>query len=268
MPFITVNDVKLHYTDEGQGDETIVFSHGLLFSGKMFEAQVAHFRDRYRVITYDHRGQGKTEVAKDGYDMDTLASDAVALIEALDIGPVHFAGLSMGGFVGMRLAARQPHLLRSLTLLDTSADPEPVENRGSYRKMNFVARWFGLRMVIDKIMPILFGQTFLNDPMRTDQKSRWRNEIIHNDRIGITRAVTGVITRNGVIDEIGSITTPTLVMVGEEDVATVPEKAARIHERIKGSRLVHIPRAGHSSSIEEPDFVNAEMEKLLQQAGG
>ena len=60
MPYVTVNGTRLHYTDSGSGSEVIVFSHGLLMSGEMFRAQVAHFSDRYRCITFDHRGQGQS----------------------------------------------------------------------------------------------------------------------------------------------------------------------------------------------------------------
>ena len=93
----------------------------------MFAAQVAEFSKQYRVIAYDHRGQGSSEVGGP-YDMDTVAADAAELIRTLVGGPVHFIGLSMGGFVGMRLAARHPELVKSLVLLETSANAEPLEN--------------------------------------------------------------------------------------------------------------------------------------------
>ena len=66
MPYINANGVKLFYTDQGNGPETIVFAHGLLWSHKMFEAQVAFLKDKYRVIAYDHRGQGQSEHAIHG----------------------------------------------------------------------------------------------------------------------------------------------------------------------------------------------------------
>lgn len=87
----------------------LFFSHGLLMSCRMFDDQVAHFQDRYRCIVYDHRGQGQSEVTANGYDMETVYADAAALITALDAAPCHFVGLSMGGFVGMRLAAAAPN---------------------------------------------------------------------------------------------------------------------------------------------------------------
>ena len=72
MQKININNVQYHYTDTGVGTETIVFSHGLLWSGLMFHKQEAFLKDKYRIITYDHRGQGQTEASANGYDMDTL----------------------------------------------------------------------------------------------------------------------------------------------------------------------------------------------------
>ncbi|MCP4317383.1 MAG: alpha/beta fold hydrolase [Hyphomicrobiales bacterium] len=263
MPIIEIGDARLHYTDEGTGKETIVFSHGLLMNGEMFAAQVAALKGKYQCITYDHRGQGQSAVTEDGYDMETLMEDAAGLIEALDAAPCHFVGLSMGGFVGMRLAARRPELLCYLTLIETSAEEEPKENQPRYRLLNFVARWIGLKVVLSRVMPILFGKTFLNDPDRAEERALWRVHLTSNDRIGITRAVMGVIDRAGVVDEIGKIELPVLIIVGDEDVATVPEKSERMHQAIKGSRLVTIPRAGHSSTIEEPQAVNSALSEFL-----
>ena len=226
----------MHYVDVGSGPETILFSHGLLFSNAIFAKQVEHLKDRYRCIAFDHRGQGGSPVTKDGYDMDTLSEDAVALIEKLDIGPCHFVGLSMGGFVAMRVAMRRPDLLRSLILLDTSADPEPEENKAGYRKLNFIARWFGLRPVIKSVMPIVFGTTFMNNPARDDERKFWSELICANNKKGISRAVNGVIDREGIYDAINAITAPTLIIVGAEDTATVPAKSKRIQAKIAGSR--------------------------------
>lgn len=263
MPIIEIGGARLHFTDEGTGNETIVFSHGLLMSGEMFAAQVAALKGKYRCITHDHRGQGKSAVTENGYDMETLTDDAAGLIEALDAAPCHFVGLSMGGFIGMRLAARRPELLRSLTLIETSAEEEEKENQPRYRMLNFIARWFGLGVVVGRVMPIMFGKSFLTDPNRAKERARWRKHIASNHRIGITRATKGVIDRAGVAEEIGKIALPVLIMVGDEDVATIPEKSARMQRAIKGSSLVTIAKAGHSSTIEEPQAVNTALSDFL-----
>jgi 3-oxoadipate enol-lactonase len=263
MPHIRVNGVNLYYEDSGGTGEPIVFSHGLLWSGKMFCAQVAALKDRYRVITYDHRGQGQSEVAPDGYDMETLYQDCLALIDALKIAPCHFAGLSMGGFMGLRIAARRPDLLRSLILIETTSDPEPTENLGRYRLLNLIARWIGFGPVTNPVMKIMFGQKFLNDPARTVEREEMKQWLHANNRVGVTRAVMGVITRQGVYDEIDKITVPTLIMVGDQDVATVPAKSERMHVKIKGSKLVIVPGGGHSSTVEEPAFINQTISDFL-----
>ncbi len=263
MPKLNVNGAEVHFEEHGSGAETMVFAHGLLWSGRMFDKQVEVLKDRYRCITFDFRGQGQSEVTQSGYDMDTLSEDSAALIEALKCAPCHFLGLSMGGFVGMRLAIRRPELLRSLLLLETSADPEPQENVGKYRRLNFVSRWFGMGLVANKVMPIMFGQKFIHDPDRADERELWRQRAIANSKVGISRAVNGVVDREGVYDQLDRIKTPTLILVGDQDVATVPAKSERMRDRIAGSQMQIIPGAGHTSTVEEPEFVNAAIEEFL-----
>src|SRR5215472_2753309 len=106
-------------------------------------------------------------------------------------------------------------------------------------------------------MPVMFGRTFLTDPARALVRREWRGRMSGNHRLGVTRATTGVITRKGVYDEIDRIRVPTLILVGDEDVAVPPIHSQRLHERIAGSRLEFIPRAGHTSTVEEPTAVNS-----------
>jgi 3-oxoadipate enol-lactonase len=185
MGRIDINGAELYYEEQGAGSETIAFGHGLLFSGRMFENQVKALKDRYRCVTFDFRGQGRSEVTRDGYDMETLYEDAAALIERLDCAPCHVLGFSMGGFVAMRLAIRHPELVRSLMLVDTSADPEPEENLLKYRLLSLIARWIGPWAVAGRVMPIMFSQSFLSDPSRAEVRNRWRQHLVANHRVGL-----------------------------------------------------------------------------------
>jgi 3-oxoadipate enol-lactonase len=257
MPSIDLNGTTLHYEDTGGDFPPVLFSHGLLFSAEMFSAQVRALAGRYRCIAWDHRGQGRS--ADPGGRIHTIeqtTDDALALIRALGIGPAHFVGLSMGGFVGLRIAMRHPELLRSLVLLETSADPEPAENVPRYSLLAAIASWFGVGIVVGRVMPIMFSKSWLNDPSRAAERAEWRRRLGRNGR-GIVRAVRGVIEREGVAHELGRIRTPTLVIVGEEDVATTPEKAERLVAGIPGATLERVPAAGHSSSIEQPERITA-----------
>jgi pimeloyl-ACP methyl ester carboxylesterase len=253
MPHIEINNCRYHYTITGEGKETVVLSHGLLWSERLFYKQVAELKAGYRVVTYDHRGQGQSEVTKNGYDMDQLYEDAVALIEGLNLGKVHFGGLSMGGFVAMRLAARRPDLVKSLILMETSALEEPFKSK--YNLLTSLVKLFGVKVVTKPVMKIMFGDKFLNDESRIEERNEWTKELQKNKK-SIVKAVRGVIDRKSVADELSQITCPTLIMVGTQDKATIPEKAEFIHQLIPQSQLHYIEGGGHTACIEEPEQYN------------
>jgi 3-oxoadipate enol-lactonase len=256
MPRIQVDGATLHYEDTGGTGEPVVFAHGLLWSTKLFQFQLDALRGEYRCIAFDFRGQGQSEVTASGYDMETLARDAAQIIGKLGAAPCHFVGLSMGGFIGMRLASRTPELLRSLALLETAADPEPLLNRPKYAAMAALSRVLGFGPFVPEVEKIMFGKSFLADPSREAMRRDLREQLLNNDRTGTARAVSGVIWRKGIEDLLPRIDVPTLVLSGEEDVAVTPARSRRTADAIRGSRFQTVPRAGHSSSLENPDAVN------------
>lgn len=267
MPTVELNGTSIYYEDTGGNGPPILFSHGLLWNTRLFDPQVAALKSRYRCVAYDHRGQGRSAVGTmSTIDMDTLTDDAVALIDKLGLGAVHFCGLSMGGFIGMRIATRHPTRLHSLILCETSSDPEPEENAPKYRLMNFIGRWVGVWAVTGSVMPVMFGKSTLADPARKVEIAEWRR-IMSGNRRDIWRAVNGVLDRPGLHHELGEVGAPTLIIVGEEDVATVPAKAERMAAAIAGSKLVRIPGAGHSSTVEQPAAVTAAIAAFLDAAG-
>ncbi len=192
MPYLKIKDYNYYYEEHGQGSEILVFSHGLLWSSKMFQKQIAFFSKNFRIICYDHRGQGQSESTNTGYDMEAQYQDAVEIIEQLQLGKVHFLGLSMGGFIGMRLAARRPDLIKSLILLETSALPEPFAFK--YNLLNFIVKVFGIWAVKKPVMKIMFGTDFLNDKERESEMIFWETELMSNKK-NIVKAVQGVIDR-------------------------------------------------------------------------
>ncbi len=271
MPVLDVNAARVYVEDTGApagrpDAAAVVFGHGLLFSGRSFDAQVERLRDRYRCVTIDWRGQGRSPAAASGYDMDTLTEDAIGVIEALGLGQVHFVGLSMGGFVGMRLAARHPQHLRTLTLIDTSAEPEDAANVGKYRLLARSYRLFGIKPVRSRVEPIMFSRTNLADPAFRPEVDSWVAEMSGLDRSGVRNAIYGVIDRDPILPEIDRITVPTLVIVGADDVATPLVKSEKIVAAIAGSRLEVVPDAGHSSSIEQPQAVADLIERFIAAA--
>jgi 3-oxoadipate enol-lactonase len=262
MPTIAINGCSIHYEESGSGD-TIVFSHGLFWSGRMFEAQRAALSARYRCLAFDHRGQGQSEVTEAGYGMDELWLDAAALLEKLGKGPVHWVGLSMGGFLGLRLAARRPELIRSLSLLNTAADHEPWINRPKYVVLGQLARALGFGPFVGEAMRSMFGAPFLTDPARAEEKAEMERRLAANELRGAIRSLMGVTFRRPVEKELHQIRCPTLVVIGERDAAIKPPRSRRMASLIAGAQVVEIPRAGHSSTIEEPAAVTAALEAFL-----
>lgn len=265
MAYLDVNGVRLFYTDTGGDGPVVMFSHGLLFSTEMYENQIAHLKETYRCIAYDHRGQGQSEAAEGGYDMDTLTKDVAALLTALKVKKCHFVGLSMGGFIALRMALDYPAQVLSISVLDSSADAEPKENHGKYNMLNFILRWFGPKPVVGSVMPIMFGQSFLNDPAQKQLRNRWRQFLGQvADKKAMAKAVGGVINRKAVYARLGEIKVPTLIAVGNEDTATVPAKSERMHQAIAGSEFQIIPKGGHVVTIDAPDAVNAVLSDFLE----
>ena len=265
MPFAEINETSLFYEDTGPGstNETIVFSHGLLWGTEMFAAQIAALRDRYRCIAWDHRGQGQSaQEWRHCIDMELLTQDAGALLDHLGVKSAVFVGLSMGGFVGMRLAARRPDLVSRLVLIETSIEREPAKNVPRYRLLNTIFRRLGPRLVAKQVGQVMLGKTVLADASRKTEVDGWIK--LMTRRRDVWKAVNGVIDRAPMsADELAKIRVPTLVVVGDEDLATPRDKAERMTAAIAGARLEIVPRAGHSSTVEEPASVTRIIEAFL-----
>jgi pimeloyl-ACP methyl ester carboxylesterase len=268
MTLVAVNGIQLNISDTGAPADkpdapVLVMGHGLLFSTEMWRHQIAALRSDYRCIAVDWRGQGATPPTEAGYDMNTLYADLVALIEHLDIGPVHYAGLSMGGFVGQRLAARRSDLVRSLILIDTSAGPEDPEKISRYRLLATIYGLLGMKPLLGQVAPIMFTPGWLKTPAGKETVQTWVAELATLNRAGMKKAIRGVTDRLPITDELSAITAPTLVLVGSDDTATPPAKAEAIAAGIKDSRLEVLNGVGHVSTLEDPDRVTGLMREFL-----
>ena len=268
MPTFQRGHATIHYTDTGapagKPDAPVVFfGHGLLFSGWMFEPQMAALRNDYRCISIDWRGQGSSPVGLGGYEMDTLTIDVYELLRHLDVPVVNYVGLSMGGFVGVRLAARHPESVHTLTLLNTSVGPEEPEKRKKYMLLTKAYRVAGPRLLRKQVAPIMLAPDNLDAPWIDE----WIDRLARTDSKGIIRAVEAVADRDPCETEAGRIFAPTMVIAGEHDLATPKEKSQQIADIIPQAELHVIPGAGHSSTLEKPDEITALLTRFLAANG-
>ncbi|EBA12004.1 alpha/beta fold hydrolase [Roseobacter sp. CCS2] len=258
MPTIEINGRSIHYVTAGSGPDTIVFSHGYLMSRAMFAAQIDSFSATHRVIAFDHRGHGDSGPCPHPFGIYDLVDDAEKLITALCDGPVHFAGMSTGGYVGVRLLLRRPDLIKTMILMDTGANAESKATLRQYNQLLFFVRLIGIRPLLGKVLPLLFGAHYRNDPAQRADFAAWKSYIGGLDRTSIRQFGRAIFDRDDVQDNLRALNTPppTLIMVGQEDIPTPPTTAKALQDVIAGSELIQVPQAGHTSPLENPAFVN------------
>lgn len=260
-----LREVDLYVEDTGGPGEAILFLHGFFFDGRMYDAQVAALKDRYRCLTLDFRGQGRSGASARGYQLEQLTADVLAVIRRLELAPVHLVGLSMGGWVALRIAAREPHLVRSLTLLNSSATAHPRSKLPKYLFLAGVARLIGPEPapVLAGIEGEMYGARFRSDPARANARETWRRRWADADRTSLARTMLGFMLRPDIRDELPGVVAPTLIVTGEYDAALSPSLSREMQFLIPDARLVVLPGVGHSSTLEDPDGVTEALDVFL-----
>jgi 3-oxoadipate enol-lactonase len=262
MPTIEVNGTSVHYVDEGPRDASaLLFSPSMFFDHRMFAAQAAAFGDRYRIVRYDLRGQGDSQRhPRELLDMDTQTDDAAALIEALGLRDVTFVGNSMGGFIGLRLAARHGDRIRSAVVLGTSADVE--EQAEGMDALAAAVLEHGMEPVLDGVLWFMMGDTTLNDPSRAKILAGAR-ELLASRTPEYADAAWHIAHRPSILDELKNIKIPLTVVAGTEDHTYPPPKSEQIVAAVPHATLVVMERTGHVHALESPEAVNAVLEEHL-----
>lgn len=267
MPDITIRGARLHYEETGHGPETILFIHGLMLASDSWQAQRDHFATTHRVITYDLRGQGRSQHTRGGLGLDGLAEDAADLLRALAPEGAHVVGFSMGAFIALRLGARHPELVRSLALVGVSADAESWSKLPAYAAMIALVSVAGVGPVAPRMMQILFGRSILADPARAAVIARWRRDVDALPR-SILRAAAASALRGAVTGELAGITVPTLVVAGAEDHPVPLHHQQAVGAAIPGAVIEVVPDTGHAVMIEQPAWFNARLAHFLTENAG
>jgi len=260
MPSATVNGLRYDYEEKGSGLPA-VFAHGLTFDRHMWDHQVETLSGRYRCIAYDFLGHGGSPVGPEGYSLEDEAEHLHALLGQWGASPAHIVGLSMGGMVALRLALAHPADVRSLSILDASAEEELPERRPLYEQLAATAKTQGPESVADPVAGFMFSRGFVqSQPEKVEAYKRGFGAL---DMEGLERATQAVTRRTNVLERIAQIAVPTLVIVGGEDIATTPDKAQHIAERIRGARLETVAGSGHMTPLEQPERISELLSAFL-----
>ena len=254
MPTATVHGARLFYTDSGGDGAPVVLGHGYLMTSALWDRQVGPLvAAGYRVVRLDWRGQGRSAVPAAGYDPWDLAADALGLLDGLGVERFHWVGHSVGGYVGYRLALRAPDRVASLVQIGTSAAAEGGAALRQYTVLLWALRVFGYGAVLSRVLPILYGPSYLADPGRQRDVEEQVRRIRSNSRTGVFRAGRGIFGRDDVSGRLSQIETPTLVVTGEHDRPHPPEQGRADADRLARAEFVELADVGHTPPEEAPE---------------
>lgn len=250
---LNFNQGKIYYEVTGSG-EPILFIHGFSLDHTMWQAQVEFFSKNYQVITYDARGFGKSSTPSDRYDH---AADLHALLEHLGVKHVHIVGLSMGGRIAINFTLDYPDLVKSLTLMDSSLDGyksevdwnvyakeqgliKAKENWLNHELFDYTQKQPGVVAALNYIVGNYSGWHWLNHDPQTPSNTQ-------------------------PLDRLHEITQPTLILVGEGDIAYFHNISHVLTEKINHSEKFVVSQAGHMINMESPYDVNHLLAKFISQ---
>lgn len=244
MPFIESDGARIHYRFDGrESAPVLMFSNSLGTNLSMWDAQVPSVAARFRVLRYDTRGHGQSNVTPGPYTIMQLGRDVVRLLDALEIERAHFCGLSMGGMTGMWLGVYAAPRVERLVLCDTAAKIGTAE---IWNARIEAVRMGGMAAVAEAVIQRWFTPTFIAHA--PDAIERTRQMILTTPPEGYV-ANCAAIRDMDQRETISRITAPTLIIAGQKDPVTTPADARYIVERIAGAQYVELD-AAHLSNIE------------------
>lgn len=239
--------------DAGPDAPVLMLAHSLGASMAMWDAQAAFFATSLRILRYDCRGHGASEVPAGAYGMDRLGRDAIELLDALGFHRVAFCGLSLGGMVGQWLGLRAPDRLSTLVLANTAPIMRPASIWDARIE---TVRAHGMGAIKDAVLARWFTPEFA-------QNNTVSRIFDATDPIGYAGCCAAIRDMDFTAMS-HLITTPTLVIGGQKDAATPPETAMALHLAITSSHLVMLD-AAHLSNIEAVSAFNAALASILRE---
>ena len=244
--------VAVHRVIDGPPDApALVLSNSLGSTLSVWDRQMAALIPHFRVIRYDLRGHGASPVPPAPYEIADLGIDVLALLDALGVDRAHVGGISIGGQVGMWIAANAPERVERLVLCCTSPRFEPPQ---AWAARAATVRAEGTAAIADTVVARWFTPAFAAECPSLVREMR---EMIANTPAEGYAACCGVVERTDLRPSLTSIEAPTLVIAGSDDLAAPPEQGELIAGAIPHARIAVVERAAHLANVERSDDVNA-----------
>lgn len=260
----TIDNQTLSFIDIGQGP-TLLFGHSYLWDALMWAPQIELLSQHYRCIVPDLWGHGLSDpMPTKNRNLRDMSTQMLALMDSLEIEEFSIIGLSVGAMWGAELALSAPTRVKRLVMLNSFIGYEPEITRDKYYAMLDVIKQeqsvsASLRSAIT---PLFFADQPKIELVETFN-ARLAN--LDNEQIDtIYRLGKMVFGRRDTTEEADKLTLPCLIMAGLQDKTRSVLESYLMHDIIDGSKFVHIPDAGHISTLEQPEFVNEQLSQFLK----
>ena len=264
MPFVSATDgTRIHYEVTGKpGATPILMIQGLGASKNAWNLQRIAMATRFRIISFDNRGAGRSDKPTEPFTLEQMAEDAIAVLDAAGIETAHVVGASMGGVISQIVAVKHPHRVRSLTLVCTACRNHPwrqellqswaktAEEKGMIEVGKEAAQWVMSPRSFRRLVPAF---TWMGPLAALRPRHSFVSQI---DAI--------LNTREDLVDQLSTITAPTMVIVGNQDILTPRGDSEEIAERIPNAELVVISGAAHGLMMEHSSTFNKILIEFLQ----
>ncbi len=256
-------DVRIDYEVIGEG-ESLLFVHGLGYDRLGWGPLPHVLAEDFRVILFDNRGVGESDVPPGPYSVAQMADDAVAVLDAAGVGRAHVLGVSLGGFVAQELAVSHPDRVDRLVLASTGPGgpnmyPMPAETVEAMGRFPTMEREAGLRLMVENSV----GESGVRRrPELVDEIYSYRLERAPSVEAWRAQAIAGASF--DLFDRISEIEAPTLVITGDVDVVIDPRNSDLLVERIPNARLHSVHDRGHMLIWEEGESLAPVVKEFLQ----
>ena len=261
MPTTRSNGIDLHYETAGQG-EPVLLLHGLGSRSEDWQLQVPALAERYRVVTADMRGHGRTSKPSGPYSVPMMAADVLGLLDALGIETAHVVGLSMGGMIAFQMAVDRPERVRSLVIVNSG--PELVA-RTFNERLRVWQRLALARLSSPARTAQFLGPRLFPKPEQAELRAQFIAQWAQNDPRAYRAAMRALVGWS-VLDRVGALRCPTLIISGDRDY-TPPSYKEHYTALIPGARLVVLEDSGHASPIDQAERFNACVLDFLADVG-
>ena len=260
---LNVNNHIVSYTDEGKyGAPVIIFIHGFPFNMAMWNPQIESLSNYCRVITYDIRGFGNSDVGNEEFTIALFAKDLISLMDALKIDKTILCGLSMGGYIALNAIENYARRISALILSDTSCKADTSEAKEKRIKAIENIKNTGVEKYADESIKNLFApESFIN---RVEEIAAVREMIVKTSVQSLCNGLIALSMRKETSSILTEIKVPVLILVGNEDKITPPAEAIVMNEKIKGSFLKVLEHAGHLSNMENSEEFNYQLRRFVE----